>query len=189
MNQSRNTRKNKVGIIRKQQGGFTLLELMIAAVLLALGIAGIYKGVTDYMSNDRANREMKELPTIITAIQQKYAQRQNYAGATTAGLINLGVFPQSWVSGATLQNRWGGTVTVGTATLVSANDALTLTFTQMPQAECADVIPGIEQSVRVVTVGGTSVKANNAQTDMTALGTACAAGGVANTVVYTIGKA
>ncbi|MGN5477585.1 hypothetical protein ACTMU2_13850 [Cupriavidus basilensis] len=43
--------------------------------------------------------------------------------------------------------------------------------------------------MRVVTVGGTSVKANNAQTDMTALGTSCAAGGVANSVVYTIGKA
>ncbi|SOZ17224.1 type 4 pilus major pilin [Cupriavidus taiwanensis] len=189
MNQSRTFRKINARSIRKQQGGFTLVELLIAAVLLALGIAGIYKGVSDYMSNDRANREMKELPSIITAIQQKYAQRQNYAGATTAGLINLGVFPQSWVVGATVQNRWGGTVTVGTATLVSANDALTLSFTQVPQAECADVIPGVEQNVRVVTVGGTSVKANNAQTDMTALGTACAAGGVSNTVVYTIGKA
>ncbi|QBY55983.1 hypothetical protein E0W60_33535 (plasmid) [Cupriavidus oxalaticus] len=52
---------------------------------------------------------------------------------------------------------------------MSANDALTLSFTQVPQAECADVIPGVEQNVRVVTVGGTSVKANNAQTDRTAL--------------------
>lgn len=177
------------GNFRQRQGGFTLVELLIAAVLLALAIAGVYKGVADYMSNDRANREMKELPAIITAIQQKYAQRQSYAGATTAGLINLGVFPQSWVIGNTLQNRWGGTVTVGTATLVAANDALTLTVTQVPQAECTDVIPGLEQSVRVVTVGGTEVKPNNAQTDMTALGTACAAGGAANTIVYTIGKA
>ncbi|WP_167884674.1 prepilin-type N-terminal cleavage/methylation domain-containing protein [Cupriavidus oxalaticus] len=71
MNQSRTFRKINVRSIRKQQGGFTLVELLIAAVLLALGIAGIYKGVSDYMSNDRANREMKELPAIITAIQQK----------------------------------------------------------------------------------------------------------------------
>lgn len=189
MNQMRTTRHGSTRNLRQQQGGFTLVELLIAAVLLALAIAGIYKGVADYMSNDRANREMKELPAIITAIQQKYAQRQNYAGATTAGLINLGVFPQSWVNGNTVQNRWGGTVTVGTTTLVSANDALTLTFTQVPQAECTDVIPGLEQSVRVVTVGGTSVKDNNAQTDLTALGTACRAGGTSNSIVYTIGKA
>ncbi|MGN5477584.1 type 4 pilus major pilin [Cupriavidus basilensis] len=93
-------------------------------------------------SNDRANREMKELPAVITAIQQKYAQRQSYAGATTAGLINLGVLPQSWAVGATVQNRWGGTVTVEYRDdLVSANDALTLTFTQVPRPSVRTLSP------------------------------------------------
>jgi len=175
---------------RRHQAGFTLTELMIAAVIIAIGIALVYSGVKAYMAKDRANTEGKELPTIFTNIQSKYSQRANYSGATCAGLINLGVFPNVRVATpTTLTNRWGGAITCAVGTVTATNDVLNLSYTMIPEAECKDIVPMIEDAVRVVTVGGTTVKADNAQTDLDALGTACKAGGQNNSIVYSVGKA
>ena len=176
--------------LKRQQGGFTLVELMIVTVLLAVAIAVVYLGVSSYMAKDRTNQEAKELPTIFANIQAKYSQRSNFTGATCTGLINLNVFPQSRLATATtLVNRWRGNITCAVATLTTASDVLNLTYTNVPATECGDLIPMVEGYVRVITVGGTTVKADNALTDLDALGTACQAGGQNNTIVYSVPKA
>lgn len=175
---------------RRNQRGFTLVELMIASVIIAIGIALVYAGVKTYMAKDRANTEGKELTPIFTNIQAKYSQRANYSGVTCAGLINLGVFPDvRQATATTLTNRWGGSITCSVGTITSTNDVVNLTYTNVPEAECKDIVPMIEDAVRVVSVGGATVKSDNVQTDLDALGTACKAGGQNNSVVYSIGKA
>jgi len=188
--QSTNRKPRGRSLKTRQQGGFTLVELMIAAVIIAIGIAVVYSGVKAYMAKDRANTEAKELPPIFTNIQAKFAQRANYSGATCAGLINLGVFPAVRIATpTTLSNRWGGAITCSVGTVTATNDVVNLSYTMVPEAECKDLVPMVEDALRVVTVGGTTVKADNAQTDLDALGAACKAGGQSNTIVYSVGKA
>lgn len=169
-----------------RQKGFTLTEFMIVMVLGGLVIAGVAAGVSRALGSTRSNSEIGDLQQVFTSIQKIYANKANYSGVTLTTLINLNAFPTTWVSGANVNNRWSGSMTVAAATISTANDALAVTSTGVPDYECKEVIPQLDGVTRIVTVNGTQVKANNAATDSAALGTNCAGG--SNSIVYTIGK-
>jgi len=171
-----------------KQSGFTLTELAVVTVIGAVLIGASLKPVQGMIADSRANSEIQELSVVIPKIQNKYFNKSDYTGVTTAGLANNGIFRKERVSGTSLVNRWGGAITVAVATTTTTNDSVTLTYTKVPEQECKGIIPQLDNIVRIVTVGGTSVKADGAGTDIDALGTQCVAGGSNNTVVYTVGK-
>jgi prepilin-type N-terminal cleavage/methylation domain-containing protein len=180
---------------KKRQSGFTLVELgivvAIGAVIIGIGLIV----VPSLLASTRANGEVAELPAIATKISRAYANQPNFSTLTHANVVGLQVFPDNQVSGTTVTNRWGGTVTVasiGATGLVSAHDAFTITSTGVPSDECVQLGQGLERAARVISVtpkGGaaTSVKADGAKLDLGALGTACKAATSA-TMVYTFGK-
>lgn len=167
--------------------GFTLIELSIVIIVGALLLAVALVIARSVLADNRANDELKELPVIITRVQKLYANRPNFAGLTTTLAIAQNVFPDSRVaSTTTVNNRWGGTITMAPVTIASANDAVDATYTLVPKSECLAVIPQVENNMRTITVGGTVVKADGALTDLTALGTQC--GTSPTTIVYRFSK-
>ncbi|MBC8737281.1 prepilin-type N-terminal cleavage/methylation domain-containing protein [Paraburkholderia sp. UCT31] len=171
---------------RKKQSGFTLIEL---AIVLAIAAAVIYVGfavVPSLLASNKSNAETSALPAIVAKIQKNYATQPNFAGVTTAGLIGLDVFPPEYVNGAALADRWGGTITPAVATIVTASDGIALTYTNIPQQECVDVAVGMERTMRIISVGGTVVKADGGVLNRTTLGTQC--NNATNTMVFTFGR-
>jgi len=178
-------------IIKKHQAGFTLVELgivvAIAAVIIGIGLAV----VPSIVSSIRANGEVSDLPTLSTKIRTAWANQPTYGTSGTSittEAISLNVFPTARVtSSTTVSNRWGGSITVAAGTLNTAGDAQVITETDVPQTECTLVVEGVDQSFPVITVNGTSVKANGAsQVTLATVGTACVSG--TNTLAFTAGK-
>lgn len=174
-------------VIALKQRGFTLIELGIVVVIGSILLAVALSIATTVLADNRANDELKEVPLIVTRIQKLYNNRANFTGLTTALAISQNSFPANRVtSTTTVTNRWGGTITVAPATMVTASDAVTATYTNVPKSECLAVLPQLDSSMRTMTVGGTSTKADGVPTDLTALGTQCAL--APTTVVYTFSK-
>lgn len=174
----------------RRQKGMTLVETMIAIAIGLIIVAVGIKGVSGAMSDSRSTDEVGDLPKIFTNMQKVYGQRASFSGATQAIFVNANVFPTSMTtSGSTnVTNRWGGAVTVAvTAIAGGTNNALTYETTGVPSSECNNVIPQLDNVVRIVTVNGTSVKADKNPTDLAALTTACSAS-ASNDVIYTISK-
>lgn len=174
--------------LKKRQSGFTLVELgiVVAIVAIIIGIALVV--VPSILASTRANAEISELPTVVTKIKRSYANQPDFSLVSQATIAGLKVFPDSQVSGTNITNRWGGPVTVAPATLVTDNDAVAITTTQVPTAECLQIGQGVEGSMRQITIAGVVVKADGtAAADPAKLGTQCATAATV-TIIYTFGK-
>lgn len=185
---SNRVRKSMQKLLNKQRG-FGIIEIGIVLVIVGILLAVTLSYVRGVLADNRANDELKELPMVITRIQKLYNNRPNFNALTQTALISNGTFPQERITSPTvLNNRWGGAITAAVSTLTNPDDAVTLTYTRVQEAECKAIIPQIENYVRTITVNGVSVKADGAQVDLAALGTQCVAGGTTSTIVYQISK-
>lgn len=165
--------------LKKSQKGFTLVELgivvAIAAIIIGIGLVV----VPSILASTRANAEISELPTVATKITRAYANQPDFSAITTAGVIDLGAYQAASVNrtAGTITNRWGGNVTVASDTLVNADDVVSLTYTNIPTAECLQIGQGVEGAMRQISVTGTAetvVKADGeSAANPTTLGTAC----------------
>lgn len=160
---------------KKRSKGFTLVEMgivvAIGAIIIGVGIA-VVPGI---MASNRVNAEVSELPTIVTNIQRAYNNQPGFTPAPTiASLANLGVFPESRArpGDAAAVNRWGGAITVAAAGATLPN-GLTLTYADVPSAECRELVPALSNSFRVITVGTTVVKPDGGNVNMTTLPGLC----------------
>jgi prepilin-type N-terminal cleavage/methylation domain-containing protein len=174
--------------LKKRQSGFTLVELgmvvAIGAIIIGIGLVV----VPSILASTRANAEISELPTVVTKIQRSFQNQPNYSQVSQSTIAGLKAFPDSQVSGTTITNRWGGTVTVAPATLVTTDDAVAITSTQIPTAECLQLGQGVEGTMRQISIAGVVVKADGTTaTDPAKLGTQCASASTV-TIVYTFGK-
>jgi prepilin-type N-terminal cleavage/methylation domain-containing protein len=174
--------------LKKRQSGFTLVELgmvvAIGAIIIGIGLVV----VPSILASTRANAEISELPTVVTKIQRSFQNQPNYSLVSQSTIAGLKAFPDAQVSGTTITNRWGGTVTVAPATLVTADDAVALTSTQIPTAECLQLGQGVEGTMRQISIAGVVVKADGTSaTDPAKLGTQCNSASTV-TIVYTFGK-
>lgn len=168
-----------------RQRGYSLLEISIGILIIGLALSAIAAGVTKMLGNQRVNAEVALVQEIATAIQKNFHQRSNFTGISTATEAKKGVFPETMVDKTSwvVSNRWGGTYTLAS---VAAGARFSLTATGVKDYECRSMIPMLDGVTYSVTVGGTSVKAANAETSDTALVGACVNG--SNTIVYEFTK-
>ena len=172
---------------KKKQRGVSMVDIGIWAAV-AVGVVIIFvKAIGPVLAQNRARDEIAEMAKVVTNIQSKWSNASSFNGVTLAQLINNDVFPRSWVNGAAVNNRWGGPVTIALSTMVTANDSMIITSASVPSEECKNITPGLVESVRVITVDGTVVKANGGQINMGTVGTACGNGAIVS-IEYQIGK-
>lgn len=155
------------------QRGFNLIELGVVMVIISILSFFAIRQFGDMKMSAQAQNDVKDMPIIVGKIQRAYMNSTTSAGVTMALLVNNNVFPSDYVSGANAINRWGGTVAVAAATLSTANDSIALTWPTVPSAACLEIIPSVQRIMNTITVAGTSVKANGAAVDLSALGTQC----------------
>lgn len=176
----------------KKQKGISMVDIAIWAAV-AIGVVTIFvKSLGPVLSQNRARDEITEMAKVFSNIQAKWANSPNFENVDIEGLISNSVFPQSWVSGTNVINRWGGSVDASPTTINNDNDTLEITSSQVPAEECKNILPGLYEISKGLSAGGTVVKdATDPATaiNMTTVGEACNAnGGNPIDIVYQIGK-
>jgi len=167
---------------KKNQGGFSLLELAVVIAVIAILVIIVVKTSSSVSSTRKASAEVSGLSTLIQNSKQ-YKTGGSYGVALVLDpiLIAANQVPgQVTVSGAALLNQWGGAITItGNAASLSVSDA------GVSADACEAVVTGAGSTdpTMVTTVGGTVAVVANGQISAAAAATACGTGTV--TIVTT----
>lgn len=165
-----------------RQRGFTLIEIGIVVGIAALLVGIAMALVPQIMVQIRSNSEASEMPGIAGKIQKVYSNRAIFPATATMGpeLGSLNAFPPERVTNAaagTFNNRFGGAITPTQGTITNAGDALWLDYTNVPSAECIEVVQAVANGPRQIWVNGTGagnlVKPAGGPVDLTVLPAQC----------------
>ena len=174
---------------RNQQRGLSIIGALLALVIGALLLIPVVNAFLDSQRKTRIEDNAQEIRTIIADLQKVYGVNNQYAGATTATAVQGAIIPARLrVAGTTTANNsYNGAITVAPATITVANDAVTLTWSAVNQADCADLLFSINPLTRRLQVGATVVKPNDGVINAATVATSCdAAAPVA--LAFTIGR-
>lgn len=173
-------------ILRKEKG-YSIIELTIAMGLISALIGGILWMARGLFTDTATNQEVSNIPIITSKIQKRYFSQPNFVGLTNAITISYKLVPDNMVSGGSILNRWGGTVTIVPATINVANDSFSMTYTNVPSKSCLSMVPDLDGTIDVMAVGGTNVKPSGGVVNLTTLATQCNASTSVN-IAFTTGK-
>lgn len=145
---------------RKSTRGFALLELTIAIILVSLLAAAAIFG---YQSNQRRTETRDNTTAIIETaaeLQKKFGINNQYGAVTTAIAVQSRSIPANLrIAGTnTAQNTYGGAITAAPVTLTTANDSIAVTWANVPQSQCIDLVQNAHQVARRVRVATVVVK-------------------------------
>lgn len=176
--------------IRNKQAGLTMVELLIAITLSLLLIAGVGYGASKFIANNKTKTSLEDLPLIFAKTQKIYSSAATYSSMTITDLVNNRAFPAELVVAGTpptVNNRYGGAITVAPGTIVSANDGALFTLSNVDQDACTDLVNGLQNTTSQVSVNTVVVKPIGGTLNVATLGSNCNSSS-ANTVAFLIGK-
>lgn len=138
---------------RALQAGFTVVEMMVVLAIGAVLIAGAVYGY-QMVYTSKAQNEMKYLDQAMECSRNVYANQANFAGAAIATLVNNNCFPASLAVGkatatATVNNSFGGAITVAAVNLNGTNDGLEITIPGLPSDVCVNMLRLMSKPARI----------------------------------------
>jgi hypothetical protein len=128
----------RLGAARKR--GVTLIE---AVLYISIALALIVGGLVFFQQASlaqRTNSAVRNISAIASETRGLYQAQTNFNGFTHSALINAGAVPSSIVSGANLQNEWGGPIVGAAATTTATDDSFTITYDNVPTAACVRLV-------------------------------------------------
>lgn len=159
---------------RLQRGDF-LVSLTIALIIVAIigGSAFVY--LKENTRKNEINESVTKVGATAGALRKSFGINNQYGSVTTAVAVKARVIPedQRIPTTDTAQNIYGGLVTVAPVTLTQANDAVALTWNNVPVAQCSDIVLGTAGVARSISVAGTTVKAVDGTVNIATLTTQC----------------
>lgn len=162
-------------INKRRQRGITLVEVTIVMILAALLAAAAVFG---YQKNQRRTEIRDNTSLIIevsTELQRKFGMNNQYGAVTTAIAVQSRTIPQELrATATTANNSYGGAITIAPVNLTGTDDGVALTWANVPQSQCVDLVLGAHNVARRVRVAGTTVKTlDAAQVTAADLATQC----------------
>jgi len=149
---NRRTRRQWGGVL--DDYGFYLL---LAGLALLAGLV--------YFSRNQTDSQVQQLTTELNSVigKVKTSYRGQYDKVTMAGLIGNGIFrdltTMTEASGRVIIQPGGGTLTVASAQLLSANDSLQWTIPNQPDAACVSIVGSYQASAGKILVNNAIIKA------------------------------
>lgn len=174
---------------KSAQRGMSIVSVLLGLVIGA-GVLGVsFNQYQDAQRKSRIEAATAEVVGMIAEAQKTYGNPNQYGAVTTAVAVQGGVVPPRLrIAGTnTAQNRYNGAITFAPATITSANDSLTLTYNNVTNIDCQDLILSTERLTRRVSVGATIVKPNDGAVNVATMATACDAAATAN-IAFTFGR-
>jgi hypothetical protein len=172
-----------------RERGFMSIELGLVLLVVAIMIAAAVLFYRDTQRKNAINNNVADVVSISGNLVAKYGQLNRYGDVTTELAVKANVIPAHLrdVGADTASNRFGGVIALAPADITATNDAVAITWPNVPSAMCSDIVSGVQGEFRVITVDGTEVKADGDILDMTALEDACDTG-AATELVFSVGR-
>lgn len=171
--------------LRSRFAGFSLFELMLVLIIVAALIGVVYEVYLRASADSDSNNESQQLTTIVAGVHATFSAQSSYSGLSNSVLLNAEAFPQNMVSGTTVTNSFGGSVTVAPASITGSDDSFSITYNSVPQSECVSLTNGVADMFKIIDVDGTAVKTLSAPTvNVATLTSQCAGGAASNTLVF-----
>ncbi len=161
----------------KQRGDF-LLTLVIAVIVVAVITAGAYAVYANLITKNEAKTTSDQVSTIAASLRANFGVNNQYGQVNTAISVQSATIPGDLriVGTNTAANLYGGTITT-VPTLLSGPagsfDAVTLTFTNVPQNQCSNIVLASQGAGRRITVAATVVKPIDGTVNIATLTGAC----------------
>lgn len=156
--------------IKRNQAGFTLVELLLVVGIMALGAIVAYVTLPKVRSTSNANSEATSINTLAAGVKNVYAGSNSYSTLNNTVLINAKAVPDRMLTGETgattgIVNGFGGAVVVSPTKLGGGQDnsAFQIVYNNVPSAECVKIATGVGNNFSQVSIGsstpGTVVRA------------------------------
>lgn len=167
--------------LKKKQKGLTLIETLIALLVLGVVIAGALLLYSRANASSAANATQNQLLALTTAVRE-ISPGPSFTGITQSTLVTARKAPSDMVNGTNLVNKFGGPVTIAAATYgtgAPAGNAFTISFAGVPADVCSSVVARALENYPRIEVGSTVVQDKRAATPVvgtaTSVTTACGA--------------
>jgi len=172
----------------KKQTGYTLIEIMVAMVVVSMIVGGSLMGFKMLKTGANVDREAKKVSLIQTSLVKYTTNTVDTLGIDTSTAIDLKAVPDDTILGGNkITNRFGGETTIAPDTLTNANDAINITNNGMNKEQCIEYGKTGGASYEVIKANGTTVKARTESKVNETIKAACVVG-TANAVSFVFAK-
>jgi hypothetical protein len=155
--------QGKGGGRAKRIAGFSLMEFMIVAAVMALGLGVIM------LRSANASREQRRLDYVrgiqqwTDSVRNAYAENGTYTGASAADLRRFA--PSTWQTSLTVLPRIGGLIVPSVVTYLGLpGGGVQLVHSTLPRVDCGSVAFDIQAELVTVTINTTALKSTSAGT-------------------------
>lgn len=141
------------------EAGLSSVEIVLvvlAGLILLVAAIVVYQ---KFQKDNELSDALSGLQLLTAGIEQEYQGQSAYTGLSPTMVINAHLAPSSFVSGASLQNPWGG---AGSVTVAAAAQGYTITFSNVPQYGCEALGKQNMGNLLSVTINGTALTPNTA---------------------------
>lgn len=130
--------------------GYGLMEALIVAVCIAVGIAAIYTFYQKVYATQEAHEESQNVAELTNRIMKAYGPMANFTGLSTSSVINEGVVPSSiGVSGGDIISSFGGNVVITPQDIDGiAGAGFGITYHDVPKNQCSKLVASVNQLQR-----------------------------------------
>lgn len=146
---------------KMSQMGATLLEvLMVVGIITVITVSAL----SFFNSTNEASKiqeATKNLGTLTAGVRNMFNSQGNYNGLTNDVILTGNSVPPSMRNGNSttdLKHGWNSAgITVAPATQVSADDSFTITYVDVPQEACVEIVSSTYRQYDSVEVEGTAI--------------------------------
>jgi len=124
----------------KKRKGYTIVELMVSAAVIAIAIIGVYVFVTGVITNNKVTNETNYYATMSSDTRTVYATATDFTGISPAKMIELGLVPSTLVKAGAIVSTFNTPITVAPTNLHgTAGDGVEFTYT-LPRDACTKFV-------------------------------------------------
>lgn len=173
---------------KANSAGFSLIELLLVIGFIAGALVLAFVTYPKVQATNRANVESQHITILSGGIKNLYSTAQNFQTLSNNVLLNAKIVPDDLqVSAGTINNIWGGAITV-----LPATNPLTyeITYTSVPSSECSKLATSVAANFLKLVINTSSplfdrtTSGGNVSIDPAAAATSCNSSS-ANTMVFT----
>ena len=142
--------KNQSLSSRLAQRGYGLLEAMLVAAVIVIGIAGIYRFYQQVYAAEAAHAESQNVLEITNRVVKAYGAAANFGALDNTSVINEGILPANMpIDADIIRSAFGGNVVVTGENIDGiAGRGFSITYSDVPRKLCPTLVASVNKMQR-----------------------------------------